>query len=499
MKVDHEGCPQVKQAGKVLVKCVDKVDSIYESYERVDKVDSHYESSKNVDKVAFKNINMVAKESKSSAGKSYEYISKNIYEYADIKNYNTLVFYNKPIKPDVTNFHDNDAEMLFEDNFYGTGDGCIENFAENFDESLTSNPIIDSPSTNYIPDSQSLTRDHSDLSNLSHQTHSNDVSNSSDVDDDLGRRTRLIIEPIYSVSELQAMFLEHREQEFDNGQNCEHEMQFVRFHKNGLYTRLLYACNVCGYDRWIDSEQTNDNVMGINDCAVIGTLTAGTGFSSKEEELAAMNISFMSNKNFIDQRLGLVPTIEKACAEQLTRNAREEYAIAIKQEHFIIYQDEKYAIIAVKIDGVWNIRSYHMGSYSSSAGMAFICGDQTGKVLYVGYKGKYCAKCAFYQRKGLEVPSHPCFKNWTGSASSMETAIILEGFQRSMDDHKLIYKEVIGDRDASVYTTLVDNRVYEQVDVELEKIDCTNHLFRNFCNNITSISQSKINNNNSLE
>ncbi|KAG8184503.1 hypothetical protein JTE90_002350 [Oedothorax gibbosus] len=55
------------------------------------------------------------------------------------------------------------------------------------------------------------------------------------------------------------------------------------------------------------------------------------------------------------------------------------------------------------------------------------------------------------QRKGIEVKQHECFKNWSGSSSSMEADIIVDGFLQSSSLHKVKYTRMIADGDSNVY------------------------------------------------
>ena len=86
--------------------------------------------------------------------------------------------------------------------------------------------------------------------------------------------------------------------------------------------------------------------------------------------------------------------------------------------------------------------------------MGIIIGKETGKILFMGVRNKYCAVCS----KGTdEHHNHHCFLNWHGSSSAMEADIILEGFQKCYEQHGLRYIEFIGDGDSSVYPTLISS------------------------------------------
>ena len=99
--------------------------------------------------------------------------------------------------------------------------------------------------------------------------------------------------------------------------------------------------------------------------------------------------------------------------------------------------------------------------------MAIIIGKETGKLLYIGVRNKYCHACA----RG--IPDHICFKNWTESSSEMETDIILEGFIEAERVHGVRYTKFIGDGDSSVYPTLTQN--VPGWGHLIKKLECANH------------------------
>lgn len=86
--------------------------------------------------------------------------------------------------------------------------------------------------------------------------------------------------------------------------------------------------------------------------------------------------------------------------------------------------------------------------------------------------------------------NHKCHKNWSESKSStgMEAAAIIQGFQKSEELFGLRYTRLIADGDANVYHTIMSTRPYKHHPVL--KIECTNHLLRNFCRKWKQISES---------
>lgn len=75
-----------------------------------------------------------------------------------------------------------------------------------------------------------------------------------------------------------------------------------------------------------------------------------------------------------------------------------------------------------------------------------------------------------------------CYKNWTSTSTSMESDIIVDGFKKSLEMHGVIFKRLVGDGDSSVYNKIMENKPYGNLLVE--KVECKNHLLRNFSKKI---------------
>lgn len=67
----------------------------------------------------------------------------------------------------------------------------------------------------------------------------------------------------------------------------------------------------------------------------------------------------------------------------------------------------------------------------------------------------------------------------------METDIIAEGFRNSINQYGLKYSKMVGDGDSSVSRKLLEIRPYGNSLVQ--KIECKNHLLRNFAKKIREI------------
>ena len=74
--------------------------------------------------------------------------------------------------------------------------------------------------------------------------------------------------------------------------------------------------------------------------------------------------------------------------------------------------------------------------------------------------------------------NHTCFKNWSCPSASMESDLILEGFQVAEKQHGVRYMRFIGDGDSSVNPTLVANVSVWGYDIQKE--ECANHAVKCF-------------------
>ena len=84
--------------------------------------------------------------------------------------------------------------------------------------------------------------------------------------------------------------------------------------------------------------------------------------------------------------------------------------------------------------------------------------------------------CSIAKKKQTEPPNYQCFKNWSGSSTSMEADIIATGFRLSETMHGVRYIQVIGDGDSSVFYTI--QTTIPSYGRDLAKIECANHAIK---------------------
>lgn len=67
----------------------------------------------------------------------------------------------------------------------------------------------------------------------------------------------------------------------------------------------------------------------------------------------------------------------------------------------------------------------------------------------------------------------------------METTILVEGFQKSVEMHGMRYLFFIGDGDSSVYSQLREKVSYGQM---IKKTECKNHVIKNYTSALYKVS-----------
>lgn len=264
--------------------------------------------------------------------------------------------------------------------------------------------------------------------------------------------------------------------------NCESKMVFKKETKLGFRSIFHFECADCGVFHQIQSSSKNDDYMNVNMAATLGFTLTGSGFYHMEEVCAHMNIPCMSSDTFDKTQKKL----QKDWSELSEQNTHQ--ALLEEIRHAIARGDVDSggnALIAVTCDGSWGKRSYGKG-FSSLSGCAAIIGLYTKKVLYFGVKNKYCHICTMSYAKFCPPNYHECNINYDGPSSGMETEILVEGFQYC-ERFGARFHKVISDGDSSAFKEITEKCIYTNPDLEIEKIECKNHLFKNARKKITAL------------
>ncbi|KAK4880215.1 hypothetical protein RN001_008361 [Aquatica leii] len=245
----------------------------------------------------------------------------------------------------------------------------------------------------------------------------------------------------------------------------------------GFESVLTFKCNMCGKVDVIRTGDTNSSFGSANRASVVGGLSIGIGYPQLAQLFAAMDIPQMSNGTYLKHHNGISKWVTNLNQHLMSVASKEETELADEKN------EDGIPIIAVIADGAWGKRSYRR-NYSALSGVASIIGAKSKKNLYMGVKNKYCYLCT----RGRDVSDHTCFRNWNKTSTSMEAGIICEGFSDSISRHNLIYGQLIGDGDSSVYRHLTELAPYGPT-FYIRKIECRNHLLRNYINKLSDLSK----------
>lgn len=215
----------------------------------------------------------------------------------------------------------------------------------------------------------------------------------------------------------------------------------------------------------------------INEDAIEAAISIGIGFYNSEEFFNTLDVPYLTQKTYLKLQKKADSIWEEVAAMKMAEAAKEEAEYAMSAGEV---DKDGVPLITVVADGCWSKRSYKT-NYNAPSGAAAIIGNRFGKVLYMGVKNKFCLACS----RGI-TRDHACAKNFSGPSTSMEAAILVEGFRLSECMYGVRYNKLIADGDSSTYNKILEARPYQTLTVE--KIECRNHLLRNFCNKLRALS-----------
>ncbi|KAH0807689.1 hypothetical protein GEV33_015102 [Tenebrio molitor] len=230
-----------------------------------------------------------------------------------------------------------------------------------------------------------------------------------------------------------------------------------------------------------EDHQATENAIDINHSATLACISAGIGYSELEEISAAINMPMMAYETYAANEADVAAIMCQTAWKTMGEAAVEEASLARALGEV---DSDGIPCITVVTDGAWSKRSYNV-NYDALSGVACIIGQRTGKLLFLAVRNKYCSICARTVGSKSIPSEHLCFRNWAGPSTAMETDIIAEGFKRSLDMHGIKYTRMVGDGDSSVYRKLKEVKPYGNQLVE--KVECRNHLLRNFSSKLREL------------
>ena len=200
---------------------------------------------------------------------------------------------------------------------------------------------------------------------------------------------------------------------------------------------------------------------------------SGGGHATLTEALTVIGVPIMTRQSFVAAEKRIGEWWWTLFEDTMKSAGKEERSLTISQNR---YHQGVPAVIVI-LDGGWS-KQTHKHTYNAKSGVRVIIGKETGKILFLGVRNKFCSICSRADNLNQHPAKHTCFKNWNSSSSAMETDIILEGFLQCEIQHGLRYISFIGDGDSSVYPTLISSVPWEYA---ITKIECANHCIKCYC------------------
>ena len=194
--------------------------------------------------------------------------------------------------------------------------------------------------------------------------------------------------------------------------HCDGSITLTGETRDGLASVLSCHCSTCQDTITFETSKKVKGPRGYRrwECnlgAVWGQMSTGGGHTQLEESMSVVGIPVMTKASFVHTERDIGELWMRELQELMRQAGREERRIAIEKNSF----HEDVPAITVIVDGGWSKRA-HKHSYNAKSGVGIIIGQETGKMLYLGVRNKYCSR---------KIPHQVCYKNWSRSSSEMET------------------------------------------------------------------------------
>ncbi|XP_025415583.1 uncharacterized protein LOC112687212 [Sipha flava] len=263
-------------------------------------------------------------------------------------------------------------------------------------------------------------------------------------------------------------------------------MEFQSEVIHGFYSIFVFKCKVCCIESKLYLENIQQNQYMLINKAVVNTCQSiGIGNTQLTDFAAFIDVPSLSCSGYVQIQSNAAKAENEVAWDEIKKAGEEERKLAIQYGDIDI---DGVPMITVVADGQWSKRSYKT-KYDALSGVATIIGYRTKKVMFIGIRNKYCVICQRSESKNENsINQHECFLNWTKASTSMEVDGIVEGFLKSVEMHGLKYNRLIGDGDSSVTKRLHEISPYGR-HFHIKKIECRNHLMRNYCSKLTALSK----------
>jgi hypothetical protein len=245
--------------------------------------------------------------------------------------------------------------------------------------------------------------------------------------------------------------------------------------REGLHEYLEFTCDYC--ERTIQlptsKQETGSQRHVINIRAQLGAHLAGIGRNGLLKICAALNIPPpVDEQHYATTDNYLINAVQ--AHQQTSINLGVQAAV----------REAGSSNLTVSDDGSWITRGR-----TSAHSIAELCSTTAKpKVIDIERSSKNCSQCLGAESIRLSNPdkyelfmeSHRCDINYSGASGSMERTLIHQLFQRSVSKYQIQYHYYIGDGDAKVHNSLLNDPPYK--DVVVKKIEDVNHYAKRLYN-----------------
>ena len=205
----------------------------------------------------------------------------------------------------------------------------------------------------------------------------------------------------------------------------------------------------------------------INVRALIGFREIGAGHESMQSFSSCMNMYCLSHNGYNKINKTVLLAYKDAAEKSMLRAAAEA-----KRLNDCITELKQ---IRVSIDGSWQKRGHN----SRNGIVTAVCGD---KCVDVEVLTKHCNGYKMWRsKKGTPqyqcwLVDHQCEINHETSSGSMESVEAVNMFRRSIEKKDCVYKEYLGDGDASSFNDVKNADPYKAHDIVPIKLECVGHV-----------------------
>jgi len=143
------------------------------------------------------------------------------------------------------------------------------------------------------------------------------------------------------------------------------DMDIISEKRSGLQSTISFKCKMYGLHKSIKTDNyESSGAININEGAIVGTLSAGGGYSHLSQIFSAINIPVMNFSTYRVNENKVTANFEKVASEIMLNAAMEEKALAIQNGDV---DKDGVPLLTVICDGSWGKRSYR-NMYNSSSG-----------------------------------------------------------------------------------------------------------------------------------